>query len=113
MHAKATNRGAFNDAGWISQQRAQALAKANHVRQRRASLKHDLKTGDESLAVLVLDPPDYLDTAPVEALVMATPGLGKVKAHALLREVGIRPKTTIGRLTDRQRMLLAAGLTRH
>jgi hypothetical protein len=112
VHSKAINPGRLSDARLISDQRAEALTYANHVRQRRAALKRRVKTGEKSISATILDPPGSLHTARVEAWVMATPGLGKVKSHTLCREVGIRPTTTIGRLTDRQRALLAANLTR-
>ena len=99
------------DAERVGNQRSAALIQANHVREQRASLKRRLKSGDASLAALFLNPPDYLRTARVEAWTLATPGLGKVKTHALFRDLGILPKTTIGRLTERQRNLLAAKLT--
>ena len=94
----------------ISDQRTEALGHANDIRERRAALKRRLKNGDESLATLILDPPDYLHTARVEMLVMTTPGVGKVRSHNLLRDVGIPAKTTVGRLTERQRTMLASKL---
>ena len=75
----------------VGNQRSAALIQANHVREQRAS-KRRLKSGDASLAALFLNPPDYLRTARVEAWALATPGLGKVKTHALFRDLGILPK---------------------
>jgi len=94
----------------ISDQRAEALGQANAIRERRAALKRRLKDGEESLAPLILDPPDYLYTARIEMLVMTTPGVGKVRSQTLLRDAGIPAKTTVGRLTERQRTTLAAKL---
>jgi hypothetical protein len=94
----------------ISHQRAEALTQANSIRERRASLKRRLRDGDESLATLILDPPDYLRTARIEMLIMTTPGVGKVRSYNLLRDVGIPAKTTIGRLSERQRTMLASKL---
>jgi len=94
----------------ISHQRAEALTQANSIRERRALLKRRLRDGDESLATLILDPPDYLRTARIEMWIMTTPGVGKVRSHSLLRDVGIPAKTTIGRLTERQRTMLASKL---
>jgi anti-anti-sigma regulatory factor len=99
------------DSERLGNQRSAALDQANHVREQRASLKRRLKSGEESLAALFLNPPDYLRTARVESWALAAPGLGKVKTNALFRDLGILPKTTIGRLTERQRNLLAAKLT--
>ena len=94
----------------ISDQRAEALSQANVIRERRAALKRRLKGGEESLATLILDPPDYLRTARIETLVMTTPGVGKVRSQTLLRDAGIPAKTTVGRLTERQRTTLASKL---
>ena len=94
----------------ISDQRSQALGQANVIRERRAALKRRLKDGEESLATLILDPPDYLQTARIETLVMTTPGVGKVRSHNLLRDAGIPAKPTVGRLTERQRATLASKL---
>ena len=91
MPAKPTDRRTADVSRRISDQRTEALGQANDIRERRAALKRRLKDGDESLATLILDPPDYLHTARVEMLVMTT-------------------KTTIGRLTERQRIMLASKL---
>jgi hypothetical protein len=108
--AKTTDRRTADVSRRISDQRSQALTQANVIRERRASLKRRLKDGDDSLARLILDPPDYLHTAHIETWVMTTPGVGKVRSHNLLRDVGIPAKTTIGRLTERQRTMLASKL---
>jgi hypothetical protein len=84
----------------ISDQRSQALSQANAIRERRAALKRRLKGGDESLAALILDPPDYLNTARIETLVMTTPGVGKVRSQHLLRDAGI-PRHDDGRPAHR------------
>jgi hypothetical protein len=110
VHAKEVNPTDPGDVRDVGDQRAEALTQANHVRMRRAALKRRLKSGDESLAQLILDPPDFLRTSRVEVLIMAAPGFGKVKSNTLLREVGILPRTVVGRLTDRQRTGLAAKL---
>jgi len=94
----------------ISDQRTEALSQANAIRERRAALKRRLKDGEESLAPLILDPPDYLHTARIDTLVMTTPSVGKVRSQTLLRDAGIPAKTTVGRLTERQRTTLAAKL---
>jgi hypothetical protein len=111
VHAEGVNPRVPTEARHVGDQRIEALTQANHVRIRRAALKRRLKTGEESLAPLILNLPDFLRTGSVEAWVMATPGFGKVKSHALLRQIGIPPRTTLGRLTDRQRTSLADRLT--
>jgi len=92
MHAMANDRRLPENTRRLNDQRAGALIQANHIRERRASLKRQLKGRNESLATLILDPPDYLHTARVETFVKSTPGLGKVRTHDLLRHAGIPPK---------------------
>ena len=46
-------------------QRMRALEAANEIRTRRAQLKRDLKAGKVQIEGLLLDPPEYLETAKV------------------------------------------------
>ena len=85
------------------QQRMHALQVANDVRGRRSQLKRDLKAGSESLTVLLLDPPAYLETAKVVDMLLAVPKYGRVKANKILRACAISPSKTIGGLSQRQR----------
>jgi hypothetical protein len=50
-----------------------ALKRANDIRTRRARLKRDLKAGRESIHKLLLNPPEYLETAKVFDLLLAVP----------------------------------------
>lgn len=85
------------------QQRMDALGRANNIRTRRADLKRDLKVGRRSLADVLLDPPDYLQTAKVVDLLIATPKFGRVKTNKVLSACRISPAKTIGGLSLRQR----------
>lgn len=84
-------------------QRMDALQKANEVRSRRAALKRDLKAGRVSIHTLLLEPPDYLETAKVVDMLLAVPKYGRVKAHKVLQTCRISPSKTIGGLSERQR----------
>ena len=48
-------------------QRMEALQRANDVRVRRAQLKRDLKAGRASIETILLDPPEWVETAKVFA----------------------------------------------
>jgi hypothetical protein len=75
-------------------QRMEALQRANEIRTRRAQLKRDLKAGRVSIHDLLLEPPEYVETAKV------------------LVTCRISPSKTIGGLSQRQRTELVSMLRR-
>src|ERR1700759_4103541 len=84
-------------------QRMEALQRANDIRSRRAQLKRDLKAGRTPIHELLLEPPDYLQTAKVFDLLLAVPKYGPVKVNKILSQCRISPsKTLVGR-SERQR----------
>jgi hypothetical protein len=89
-----------------------ALKRANEIRTRRARLKRDLKAGRASIQPLLLDPPEYLQTAKVFDLLLAVPKYGRVKANRILNQCRISPSKTIGGLSQRQRDELVSNLRR-
>ena len=91
-------------------QRMDALQRANQIRTRRAQLKKDLKAGRVSIHTLLLDPPDYLQTAKVFDMLLAVPKYGRVKANKVLVQCRISPSKTIGGLSPRQRAELVSYL---
>jgi len=84
-------------------QRMEALQRANDIRSRRAQLKRDLKAGRQPIHELLLDPPEYLETAKVFDLMLAVPKYGRVKVNKILSMCRISPSKTIGGLSQRQR----------
>ena len=86
----------------------EALKRANDIRTRRASLKRDLKAGRVHIHGLLLDPPEYLETAKVFDLLLAVPKYGRVKATRYLNQARISQSKTVGGLSDRQRTELIA-----
>jgi hypothetical protein len=84
-------------------QRRAALKEANRIRLARAQLKRDLKAGREDVVVHLLNPPDWLLTAKVFDVLLALPGLGRVKVNRILSWSHVSPSKTVGGLTDRQR----------
>src|SRR5437588_11973890 len=93
-------------------QRMDALRGAKHIRTRRAQLKRDLKGGRVSIHKLLLDPPEYVETAKVFDMLLAVPKYGRVKANKVLTQCRISPSKTIGGLSERQRSELVAMLRR-
>ena len=93
-------------------QRMDALKRANEIRTRRARLKRDLKAGRMKIHGLLLDPPDYLQTAKAFDLLLAVPKYGRVKANRILTHCRISPSKTIGGLSERQRNELVSYLRR-
>jgi hypothetical protein len=84
-------------------QRMEALQRANDIRSRRAQLKRDLKAGRQAIQELLLDPPEYLETAKVFDLLLAVPKYGRVKVTKILSTCRISPSKTLGGLSQRQR----------
>jgi len=93
-------------------QRMDALQRANDVRTRRAKLKRDLKAGRQPIHELLLEPPEYLETAKVFDLLLAVPKYGRVKVNKILSQCRISPSKTIGGLSQRQRAELVALMRR-
>ena len=93
-------------------QRLDALERANEVRTKRAALKRDLKGGRKSIHQLLLDPPEWIETAKVLDMLLAVPKYGRVKANKILTQCRISPSKTIGGLSERQRAELVQQLRR-
>jgi hypothetical protein len=93
-------------------QRMDALQRANAIRTRRAQLKKDLKGGRASIHGLLLNPPEYVETAKVFDMLLAVPKYGRVKANKVLQQCRISPSKTIGGLSERQRSELVSMLRR-
>jgi hypothetical protein len=93
-------------------QRMRALERANDIRSRRAQLKRDLKAGKTKVEALLLDPPEWVETAKVFDKILAVPKYGRVKANKILTQCRISPSKTIGGLSQRQRAELVQMLRR-
>ena len=89
-----------------------ALNRANEIRSRRAQLKRDLKAGRASIHQILLQPPDYVETAKVSDMLLAVPKYGRVKVNKVLVSCRISPSKTIGGLSPRQRAELVSMLRR-
>ena len=93
-------------------QRMDALQRANEIRTRRAQLKRDLKGGRARIHDLLLEPPEYVETAKVFDMLLAVPKYGRVKVNKVLVQCRISPSKTIGGLSQRQRTELVSMLRR-
>jgi hypothetical protein len=78
----------------------------------RAQLKRDLKAARHSIHQLLLDPPEYVETANVFDMLLAVPKYGRVKVNRILMHCRISPSKTIGGLSERQRAELVSMLHR-
>src|SRR5271155_5695917 len=93
-------------------QRMDALARANQIRIKRAQLKRDLKAGRLSIHSLLLNPPEYVETAKVFDMLLAAPKYGRVKVTKTPAHCRIAPSKTSGGLSERQRSELISLLHR-
>jgi hypothetical protein len=87
----------------VRSRRLAALTRANQVRHDRAAIKDDLRHGRSRIAEMLLDPPPCLLTARLAEILLAVPGLGKVRVRRLLNSCRISPSKKIGGLSERQR----------
>jgi hypothetical protein len=94
------------------QQRLDALGRANIVRKQRAQLKRDLKARKVEIRDILTDPPPWVGTMKVAALLLAVPVFGHAKVNKILNRCGVSPSKTVAGLNDRQRRDLIAALRR-
>lgn len=92
------------------EQRAAALQKAAEARRARAELKERLKRGGTTLAQVLIDAEtdEALAKLRVSALLEALPGVGKVRAAALMEQFEIAASRRVKGLGERQRQALLA-----
>lgn len=93
-------------------QRMEALQRGNEIRTRRAQLKRDLKAGRALIHLILMEPPDYVETAKIFDMLLAVPKYGRVKVNKVLQVCRISPSKTIGGMSERQRAELISMLRR-
>lgn len=93
-------------------QRMNALERANEVRTTRADWKKAAARGEVSVRAVLEDPPELFRSMRILDLLLAQPHVGRVKALKMLRVATVSPAKTVGGLTMRQRVELAALLVR-
>ena len=65
-----------------------------------------------SIHDLLLEPPEWVETAKVFDMLLAVPKYGRVKVNKVLVQCRISPSKTIGGLSQRQRTELVSMLRR-
>lgn len=93
-------------------QHMQALAYANHVRLARAALKRSVKAGNVSAAEVIRSCPSEAETMTISELLRSQRRWGRTRARKFLFNLSLNESRQLGRLTERQRMLIAAELQR-
>jgi len=97
--------------GGSARQRLLALERANHVRLTRATLKRQLREGEVAAADAILCSSRDTDTMTLAELLLNQRGWGPTRSAKMLRSVSLSEKKTLGSLTKRQRVMLAAVLS--
>ena len=91
-------------------QHMQALAHANRVRLARASLKRAVASGAVDAAEIVRSCPWEVESMTVGELLRSQRRWGRTRARKFLFSIALNENRELGRLTVRQRTLLASEL---
>jgi hypothetical protein len=90
----------------------QALAYANRIRLARAALKREVRSGDSDVADVVRSCPFEVETMTVSELLRSQQRWGRTRSRKFLASLALNENRQLGRLTDRQRQMLARELER-
>jgi hypothetical protein len=86
------------------EQRQQALEKAAEARRKRAELKAQLKSGNQSLAeVLRNDDDETIGKMKVSSVLESLPGVGKVRARKIMERLDISESRRVRGLGAKQK----------
>jgi hypothetical protein len=88
-----------------------ALERANQVRLARAELKRRVAIGRTSVAEVILECPWEAESMAVADLLMSQRRWGQTRCRKFLSQIPMSESKTIGSMTERQRLALAAMLT--
>lgn len=91
-------------------QHMQALQRANRVRLARAELKREIAEGTRSVAEVITACPWEAESMTISDLLMSQHRWGRTRCRRFLAGVPMSENKTIGSMTERQRMSLAARL---
>jgi hypothetical protein len=91
-------------------QHMRALAHANRVRLARAELKREIASGDTEAAEVVRTCPWEVGTMTVGELLRSQRRWGRARARKFLFSLALNENRELGRLTERQRRVLASEL---
>jgi hypothetical protein len=88
-----------------------ALERANRVRLARAALKRRIASGALDAAEVALTCPWETESMSISELLMSQRRWGRTRCRKFLFSIGLSEMKTLGSLTERQRVTLAALLT--
>jgi hypothetical protein len=91
-------------------QRLRALERANEIRLARAAIKRRIALGEVSAAEVILQCPAAADSWPVGELLISQRRWGSTRCRKFLSRNRIVETKPVGKLTERQRLLLASSL---
>jgi hypothetical protein len=91
-------------------QHMRALAEANRVRLARAALKRNIAVGKAGAAEVVRGCPWEVSTMTVGELLRSQRRWGRARARKFLLGLALNENRELGRLTERQRLVLAMAL---
>jgi hypothetical protein len=91
-------------------QHLRALAHANRVRLARAELKRRVAAGDFDAATIVRECPWEAETMTVGELLRSQRRWGRTRTRKFLMPLALNENRELGRLTERQRRVLATEL---
>jgi hypothetical protein len=94
----------------IAPQHMQALALANRVRLARASLKRDVAAGTVEAAQIVRDCPWQVESMTIGELLCSQRRWGRTRVRKFCFSLSLNENRALGRLTERQRTVLACAL---
>ena len=94
----------------VMPQHMQALAHANEVRLARAALKRSVASGTVEAAEIVRDCPWQVESMTVGELLRSQRRWGRTRARKFLFSLALNENRELGRLTARQRLVLAQAL---
>lgn len=86
---------------------------ARECRRRKALALRTLGTQRAALRAALSVTPEALKTASIHEVLLACPGIGRIKARRILEAAQVWPYTTMAELTDEERYLLLQHHTIH
>lgn len=89
-------------------QHMQALQRANEVRLARAELKRSVADGRTTAGRVILNCPREAASMTIAELLRSQRRWGTARCSRLLTSIGITETKTVGSMTERQRVVLAA-----
>jgi hypothetical protein len=93
-------------------QRLQALERANRVRAARSRIKAQIAAGELTAGQVILSARWEVERMPISEVLGSQPQWGAVRSRGFLAGVHLLETKTIGSMTERQRLTVAAALSR-